>query len=190
MIVQIPFMYILVENSKLARRASMFHMIKESDIALLRCLMTLMFLPATTRDLEKTQPPFVAAVERIDNLPRVRKAESEADPPPQMWSDLTRAPLPIVMVDEPVPEWLLRLAAQRDVGVLSPSTKVVENLKSVEGIHPGLLKGNDDLREAYRVYRELLAVAAANSMLPGDVRSVCRSLAITDLFVERPSSPW
>jgi hypothetical protein len=186
MTIQIPFMYVLVENSKLARRASMFHLITESDIALLRCLMTLMLLPANTRNLEKNQPFFVAAIERLQNLPQVRKAENEVDPPSQLWCDLLRTPLPVVMVDEPVPEWLLRLAALRDVGVLSPSMKVVERLKSVGGIHSGLLKGNDDLREAYRVYRELLAIAAANSMFSDDVHSACAALAGTDLFAERP----
>jgi len=182
----IPIMYVLVENSKLTFRASLFQMLSEAELALLRCWMTLMLLPFGTKDLIPDQRPFTAAFNRIEQLPQFRKAQSDEDPPPQMLDDMLRVPLLVLMLDDPLPNWLQGLTAHKEIGVLSPSAHVFDSLRSARGIHAGLLKGAEDLRESYRVLRELIAAGSANDRYDQNIRSTLGSLTDIDLLQKRP----
>src|SRR5215469_6367097 len=90
---RLPIRYVLVESSKSSGRATIFHLLNEADVALLRCFMTLSLLPADTGDLVPEQPPFGAAFKRVRGLPSFRKAQAGIRPPTAMWEDLIKAPL-------------------------------------------------------------------------------------------------
>jgi len=183
---RIPISYILVEDSELSKRATIFHLLNEADVPLLRCFMTLLLLPADTGDLTAQQAPFVAATARVRRLPAFRKAQSRKEPPTAMWKDMVTSRLLMLMLADTIPIWLDKLALERDIGVLSSSGRVVESLRTKPHVHIGLLKGFDDLREAYRVIREMLATVAADGRFEPEVVSASASLALTDLFVNRP----
>ena len=90
------------------------------------------------------------------------------------------------MIDNAIPSWLQKLAALRDVGVLTSAPEAVQSLRSIEGVHVGLLQGAQDLREAYRVIRELIEAVSADERYDVAVRSTCGELNGKELFSNRP----
>ena len=183
---RVPIRYCVVEDSRLVDRGTAIHLLSEAEVALLRGFMTLLLLPADTGDMVAEQPPFLAAVMRIQRLPSFRKAESTREPPVRMLQAMASAPLLMLMVGNKIPTWLESLAAMNDVGVLSPSAKVISQLSRLPQVHPGLLQGMQDIREAYRVFRGLLAAAGANAGETSETRAICSSLAETEIFSNRP----
>jgi hypothetical protein len=186
MVQRIPLTYMLVQDSESSSRSTIFHLLNEGDVGLLRCFMALSLLPTDTGDLVADQPPFVAALKRVHTLPIFRKAERRKEPPSPIWKDMTSVPLLMLMAGDTSPDWLDELTAQRHVGMLSSSPRVIESVRANPHLHTGLLKGFDDLREAYRVIRELLAAAADDECYGALGHYACTALAATDLFANRP----
>ena len=183
---RVSIRYCLVEDSRLADRGTAIHLLGQAEAALLRCFMTLLLLPNDTGDMVGEQPPFLAALMRVQRLPSFRKAESKREPPTQMLREMASAPLLVLMVGNKIPTWLERLAAVNDLAVLSPSRRVISQLSQFPRVHPGLLQGMEDIREAYRVFVELLGVAAANARHSPEIRAIFSSLASSEVFNNRP----
>jgi hypothetical protein len=181
----IPIRYIIAESSKLASRATAFHVLSEADHALLRCFMTLLQLPSTVGDLKPAQRPFSQAISRVLRLPSFRKVGTDKMLPSEIWDDMRSSALLIVLMGETVPVWLGSLAEQGHVGVLTPSEHVQRELRATSGLHTGLLKGMEDLRESYRVLEELFA-SASEGHFDEAVRATCREMTGRDLFGSRP----
>ena len=179
-------MYVLAEHPATLGRRTLFHLLSEGDISLLRCLMTLLLLPADTSAMMVPQFPFLAALSRLSRLPTMRKINAALRPPNQMWQDMVSEQLLILMLGGAIPDWFAELAAQRPVAVLSQSTETTEQLAELPGVFSGLLKGMDDLREAYKAIGQLAGAISAAEGHDSDTRSVCRDLAATDLFRDRP----
>jgi hypothetical protein len=169
----VPIIYILVEDSNVAHRATLFHVLSEGETELLRCWMTLFLLPADSSALIAEQPPFAAAAKRVHQLPVFRKAATGLEPPAALWDMMAKEPLVVLMLGHAIPRWLGSLTPMHDIGVLSPSEEVLDTLRSVAGVHVGLLKGMDDLREAYRVIAELIVTAVGTKdTISNSVRSL------------------
>jgi hypothetical protein len=179
----IPIRYTLVEQSELLSRGTVFHLLSESECELLRCFMTLLQLPTSTKHL-LDGPPFFAAVSRALSLPNFRKAETKREPPPPLWDDMNKSPLVILMVGNAAPIWLEPLTAHRHIGVLTSSEALSQSLRQLPRVHVGLLKGFEDLRESYRVISEMILVAT-DDRFGVEVGSISRELAKRDIFDAR-----
>src|SRR5579863_5243515 len=106
----VPITYILVEELGSEHRATVFQLLSESEVALLRCFMTLLLLPASTSRILAEQPPFVESVTRLRRLPMFRKTTGESQPHPQLWEDMLNSPLLVLMVTGSLPSWFEHLA--------------------------------------------------------------------------------
>jgi hypothetical protein len=180
----IPIRYFLVERSGLRNRVTTLHLLNGAEVPLLRCVMTILLMPAETGGLLVGRPPFAAAVNRLHRLPTFRKIGDDL-PPLDYWVKLESAPFLILMVAGALPKWFGPLVEQRDIGILTQSESVLKAVEGISRVHAGLLKGMDDLREAYRVIRELADAAAKNKAYDEPVRSHCGLLAGADLFAGR-----
>ncbi len=183
---KVSITYIVVEEPKVEHRATVFHLLSESDIALLRCFGTMLLLHGSTSRIIAEQPPFVEAISRLHQLPTFRKASARHKPHPQLWNDMLRLPLLVLMVASSLPPWFEALARQRAVAVLSPSDEVTAAATKMEGVFAGLLRGMADVREFYRVLGQLAARGAADTNPDADVRSTLATLGRLDLFGSRP----
>jgi len=185
MTTDIPISYVFVEDDRLANRATLFHLLIESEISLLRCFMTLLLLPANTARIISELPPFVEAITRAHQLPAFRKTYSVQEPPEQMWNDMLRVPLLVLMVGYSLPSWFDKLIRERPVAVLSPSQDVVADASKKPGVFAGELRGMEDVREFYRVLRALAAAIAEHDRHGPEVCSTLQRLSGLDLFANR-----
>jgi hypothetical protein len=181
-----PITYILVEDSELNKKATGLHVLNVAEIGLLRCWMTLLLLPSSAADLVPDQPPFTSAISRVRNLPRFRKVQSLNEPPPALWDGMLDSDLLVLMVGGDIPNWLEKLAGQRHIGLLSPSVKLVDSLRAPDSVHVGLLKGREDLREAYRVFHELFKALSTEHPRARILDSIRAVASGADLLSGRP----
>jgi hypothetical protein len=124
----IPIRYFLVEHASLRNQVTTLHLLDAAEVPLLRCLMTMLLMPAETGGMVPGRPPFAAAVTRLHRLPVFRKV-SDDTPPRNYWVELESAPLLILMVAGALPEWIGTLAERRDIGILTQSERVLEAIK-------------------------------------------------------------
>jgi hypothetical protein len=147
--------------------------------------MILLMLPADASRILSGGKPFLEASLRVVQVPMFRTATSETLPDKTLWNEMLRLPLLVLMVGETLPMWMGDLAARRPVAVLSRFESAVNQAHSIEGVVPGLLVQKQDLREFYRVARELSALLAKQELWPEETRTVLRSYAAQDLFAAR-----
>ena len=184
--ISIPITYVFAEQDDLAHRGTIFHLLSEAEIAGLRCLMTLAMLPTDTRSLDGRQPEFMAAIQRYLRPPQFRKVRCFAKPDEQIWIEMLKVPLLVVLVSKCMPTWLSELAAIRPCGVLTSSEEIAAEL-SHSNFSVGLLKGFQDYSQAYRVLKELLVTLVENKHHLRDAElEYVKELASRDLFNERP----
>jgi hypothetical protein len=148
--------------------------------------MTLFLLPTAIEDLQDYEKPFSAALRRVVYLPPFRRVTNENRAPNEIVEGIARSPVVIFMVNTALPSWVLDLGSSRDIGVLTPSPDITKQLSGFARIHAGTLIEANDLREAYRVFRELLSAAGADASYESSIRSTCQHLAEEDLFASRP----
>lgn len=182
----IPITYCIVEEYKLGNRASVFHLLKESEIALLRCFMSLLYFPANTSRIFAEQPLFVEAIMRMIELPDFRIVNSKYKPPENLWKDMLKLPLLIIMIGDSLPLWFKDLSKERPLGVLTSSEDVVSTISAIPGVYTGLLKGTEDIRECYRVINELATAGATLNKFDQDTTYTLRALSQLDLYSSRP----
>lgn len=84
------------------------------------------------------------------------------------------------MLNDSPPDWLLRIAEELNIGILTPRDDLARLSESNPKIHVGLLKRDGDLPESYRVLSEILSVGTLHT--PSSAESVRR---ITDGFQKR-----
>lgn len=166
-------------------RATIPHLLNADELPLLRCLMTLLLLPSETNDLSPSKLPFTAAIERLHTPPRFRTLMHDATPPSEWFEGIKDETINLFLVAGSIPTWLRSLSEHSDIGVLTQSEEIIESAKAVPRLHTGLLKGDADLPEAYRVFRELLSAAARKVDRDPKVSERCRVLANTDIFAQR-----
>src|SRR5262245_47075329 len=98
----IAIRYLVVEETD-EQHFTVFHLLSEAEITLLRCFMTLLLLPTSTGQIIADQRPFVQAITRLRQLPSFRKASSGKQPPPELWDGLLNFPLVVVMAGYSLP---------------------------------------------------------------------------------------
>jgi hypothetical protein len=183
----VPIMYVLVDENRDEGRAhhSIFHLLRESEITLLRCFMTLLFLPSSSSRIVTKQQPFLEAIDRLLRLPSFRKANSQQVPVPKLWDNMISLPLVVLMIGETLPIWFESLILLKNIAVLSQSDKVIASAAGSGRAFAGLLRGMEDIREFYRVIGQL-AAAQATSVNDPDTQSSLMSLTDKNLFQSRP----
>jgi hypothetical protein len=87
----IPIRYFLVEHASLRNQVTTLHLLDAAEVPLLRCLMTMLLMPAETGGMVPGRPPFAAAVTRLHRLPVFRKV-SDDTPPRNYWVARTGPP--------------------------------------------------------------------------------------------------
>jgi hypothetical protein len=182
----VPIRYYFVRSSSWGAYATVGHLLNAAEMPLLRCLMTLLLLPADTNDLVRDRMPFTAATRRMQFPPSFRTLLQEIPPPAEWFETSKKEALKVFLIAGSIPAWLQGIAEDSHIGILTQTEEVLELAKSNPRLHVGLLKGNLDLPEAYRVFRELLTVAASNIDYSQEVRSISQGLAEKDLLSERP----
>jgi hypothetical protein len=187
---RLPIMYIVAEETSAAHLGSLFHLMHQSDLVALRMYMSLLMLPSDVGAVMPTPWPFTSAMLRVMLLPVFRKLETDRPPAPEIWSLLTDAPLLILMLSHTVPVWFGELAGSRQFGVLTPSERLQETVLATHHIPCGLLKGDADVRESYRVISLLLPAVAADPRHDPDVRQDLTALAQRNIFQDRPRLPF
>src|SRR5271169_6606735 len=88
----VPVRYLLVERSSLRNRVTTLHLLDAAEVPLLRCLMTMLLMPAESGGVISGRPPFAAAITRLHRLPVFRKVSDDL-PPPDHFVELESAPL-------------------------------------------------------------------------------------------------
>jgi hypothetical protein len=176
--------YVLVQDTEVQRYSSVFRLVPEANIRLLRCFMALALLPGDAGRIRSGGRPFSEAAVRIQDLPQIRITGSREKPDDVIWSGMMNMPLVVLMVRHPVPTWLEALARERPAVVLSQSERALKVAESM-GMFPGLLEGKEDLRQFYAALRKLCAFVASATRWSADARDAIRPLASVDLLAER-----
>jgi hypothetical protein len=182
----LPIAYVVADESELEGRVSLFQLLSQSEISLLRCFMALLNLPTDTGRIVSEHPPFVEAMIRVRRPPSFRKANGGARVHPQLWKDIQTSPIVVLMLGYSLPEWVKPLAQKRALAVLSPSEEVTSEAGKVESVFCGLLRGFADIREYYRVVALATARDALNERFDQETRTTLESLGKMNLFETRP----
>jgi hypothetical protein len=125
--------------------------------------------------------PFNEALIRLHDVPRFRKANSNAPLPEPLRHDLLDLPLLVLMAGNKLPIWLDDLSAARPIVLLSPNEATVETALRSSVISAGLLRDPDDIREFYRVFRDLCRASGQDRRLIDETRKIT-ALSDLDLF--------
>lgn len=176
--------YVIVQDATVQRYSSIFRLVPEANIRLLRCFMTAAFLPGGASRIRAGGRPFTEAAIRVQDLPQIRIAGSHNTPDETLWAGMTDMPLVVLMVGEALPVWAETLAVQRPVVVLSQDEAVLRAAEGL-GMFPGLLAGKEDLREFYRALQKLCATVSEGTRWSPTVREAIAPLGTGDLFGER-----
>jgi hypothetical protein len=176
--------YVLVQDSEVQRYSSVFRLVPEANIRLLRSSMALALLPGDAGRIRSGGRPFSEAAIRIQDLPQIRITASRDRPDDVIWNGILSMPLVVLMVRDPLPTWLEMFARERPAVVLSQSDRALKVAESM-GMFPGLLEGKEDLRQFYGALRRLCAFVASATRWSADVRDAVGSLASVDLLAER-----
>src|SRR5207247_2078146 len=102
----LPFHYFLVQDFAPVYRASLFHVLSRADLESLRCLMTLLLLPADTLAIDPSFPPYTGAVRRVFSMPELRKGPLRDRPVRPAWEALLKVPLLVLLASKSLPIWL------------------------------------------------------------------------------------
>lgn len=145
----------------------------------------MLYLPASISGMIPEKRPFNEALIRLHDVPRFRKANSSVPLPELLWHHLLELPLLVLMVGNKLPIWLDDLAAARPIVLLSSNEATVETALRSSGISAGLLRGFDDIREFYRVFRDLCRVSGQDRRLNDETRAKIMALSDLDLFEHR-----
>jgi hypothetical protein len=181
--------YLFVEEDSPLQRHSIFQLLRESELELLRCFMAFLQLPADVERIISGGQPFFEAVLRYRNVPTFRKAPS-SEMPLALREDLSAIPLLCLMLGRRVPDWTKTLARDRPVIVLSQVEGTIEESRSVEGMIPGLLRGTEDLRVFYDALRRLCAERTQDERLDDDTRQRLGHFSQFDMFQLRSRLPF
>jgi hypothetical protein len=176
--------YVLVQDSEVQRYSSVFRLIPEANIRLLRSFMALAMLPGDAGRIRSCGRPFSEAASRVHDLPQIRITGSRDRPDDVIWNGMLNMPLVVLMVRDPLPAWLEALARERPAVVLSQSERALKVAESM-GMFPGLLQGKEDLRQFYGALRRLCASVASVTRWSADIRDAVRPLGSVDLLAAR-----
>lgn len=180
-----PIVYILVDAPQYLDRVLFYHLSNRSDAAHLRCLMTLLMLPADVSDIDVQRPMFSAAIHRLTTSPLILKIHADKELEKLEWSYLLDAPLIIVFVIDEIPHWVYELIRLKQIGLLTPYDEIANVAKKEPSLHVGLLKGFSDLEESYRVIGELIKHCSSDDRVCPETRSTFNRLRFIDLFSSR-----
>ncbi len=161
---------------------TVFHVLSQSEARLLRCFMAMLYLPTSVSGMVSEKRPFNEALVRLHDVPRFRKANSSAPLPEPLWHHLLKLPLLVLMVGNKLPIWLNDLAAARPIVLLSPNEATIETALRSNVISAGLLRDPDDIREFYRIFRDLCRVSGQDRRLSDETREKLTALSDLDLF--------
>lgn len=145
----------------------------------------MLYLPASVSGMIPEGRPFNEALIRLHDVPRFRKANSSAPLPEPLWHHLLELPLLVLMVGSELPIWLDALAAARPIALLSPNEATVEAALRSSVISAGLLRDPDDIREFYRVFRDLCRASRQDHRLSDETLARMDVLSSLDLFESR-----
>ena len=176
--------YMLVQDSEVQRYSSVFRLVPEANIRLLRSFMALALLPGDAGRIRASGRPFSEAATRVHDLPQIRITGSRDRPDDVIWNGMLNMPLVVLMVRDPVPAWLEALARERPVVVLSQSERALQVAENM-GMFPGLLEGKEDLRQFYGALQKLCVAVAGAPRWSASVRDAIGPLGSVDLLAER-----
>lgn len=176
--------YLAVQDSKLGHLSSIFRLLPEADLELLRCYMTLALLPSDAGKVVSAGKPFTEAAVRTVSAPQVRVASSGSFPDEVMWNDMMNTPLLVLLAGHKLPAWSDKLVAKRPVALLSQSPTAIGKAKQL-GMITGLLAGKDDLREYYKALSALCLAVSATGSWDEAVTVELAALSKLDLFGAR-----
>ena len=161
--------------------ASVFRLVPEANVRLLRCFMAAALLPGDAVRIRSAGRPFTEAATRIHDLPQIRITGSGDKPDETLWNGMMNMPLLVLMVGKALPAWTEALAGERPAVVLSQDEAV---LRAVEGLgmFPGLLAGKKDLREFYRALQRLCAATSGGTRWNAAIRQAISPLGAIDLL--------
>ncbi len=184
--VALPIFYLLVEPPEPSnlKRVSIYTLLQETELALLRCFMALLHLPTDASRILPRGRPFTEAVLRHRVLPSFRKSSANGLDP--VLEDAARsAPVMCVLLAQRIPDWLQRVAESRPMVVMSQFDDSIAAAGSLQGMHPALLRGHDDLRGFYRALRSACSDEAQLSRLSEGHREALDQLSKLDLLADR-----
>jgi hypothetical protein len=164
---------------------SPFHLLDQAELEALRCFMTLLLLPSHTGAMVPTGTPFLAAIDRLLRLPQFREMPGFRDLQDREWAVLGSAPILVLMIADHIPVWLRSLANRTDVVALTPAEEVADQLRSFDRLHVGVLRGFEDLRQAYRAFADLFRTLQQRTD-DRDDRALHQTLTNGDLLNSRP----
>jgi hypothetical protein len=176
--------YVLVQDSGVQRYSSVFRLVPEANVRLLRCFMTASQLPGDAARIRAAGRPFTEAATRIQDLPQIRITCSAGRPDDTLWNGMMNMPLVVLMVGQALPDWAETLAAERPAVVLSQDEAVLAAADRL-GLFPGLLQGKKDLREFYGALQKLCAAIGGAARWNVSIRDAIGPLGGSDLLAER-----
>jgi hypothetical protein len=180
-----PIKYVLCDVENLVNQGMVYHLLSHSDFAHLRSLMTLSLLPTDLSDIDPMRPVFRSAFKRSSHSPFLYRTPPV--PPENQLPGLTSEPYLIVFLAAKAPPWLRRLLQEREIGILTDKDEVAEDIAKVSNAHVGLLRGNQDLIEAYRVIRKLIEYRLKATTLSTEEQNFLRRILLSnDIFATRP----
>ena len=138
------------------RYSSVFRLVPEANVRLLRCFMAAALLPGDAARIRASGRPFTEAATRVHDLPQIRITGSGEKPDETLWNGMMNMPLLVLMVGDALPSWAEALAGERPAVVLSQDDAVLRAAEGL-GMFPSLLAGKKDLREFYRALQSLCA---------------------------------
>jgi hypothetical protein len=176
--------YVLVQDSALQRYSSVFRLVPEANVRLLRCFMAATLLPGDAARIRTAGRPFTEAAIRVHDPPQIRITGSREQPDETLWTGMMNMPMLVLMVGDALPSWAEALSSERQAVVLSPNDAVLRAAEGL-GMFPGLLAGTKDLREFYRALQQLCAATGGATRWSAATREAIGPLGSIDLLAER-----
>jgi hypothetical protein len=176
--------YVLVQDSAVQRYSSVFRLVPEANVRLLRCFMTAALLPADAARIRAAGRPFTEAATRVHDLPQIRIAGSGEKPDDTLWTGMMNMPLVVLMVGGALPAWAETLGGERPAIVLSQDEAVLRAAERI-GMFPSLLAGRRDLREFYLALQRLCAATGESARWNAATRDAIGPLGAVDLLAQR-----
>jgi hypothetical protein len=176
--------YVLVQDTRVQRYSSIFRLLPEANVRLLRCFMAAALLPSDAMRIRAAGRPFTEAATRVQDLPQVRITGSRERPDETLWDGITKMPLVVLMVGRALPSWAEALAREGPAVVLSQHESVLRSAEAL-GMYPALLRDKDDLRAFYRALGRLCGAVGTSNRWSAEIRQSLGSLGAIDLLAER-----
>ena len=80
--------YVLVQDSTVQRYSSVFRLVPEANVRLLRCFMAAALLPGDASRIRAAGRPFTKATRRVHDLPQIRITGSRDKPDETLWNGM------------------------------------------------------------------------------------------------------